>query len=420
MGLRLVVTGVVVLAASCMPVPPRRPSDAPTARALRCLDVTVHPHARAADESNASMHVVFELANRCEWPVHVDFAGAVVDVALVDGSRERLVPNTVDGSAPSAVLDAYIDGTENIGYVASSGRSDVSYAIAAACIDVSRLAWGEATAAQPACVRRVRDDVYESVDAVDLDGALAARSVGANTTVQPIAVSSGTDGGPGCTDVSDGARWCDSFATWRRQPPVTTGVGFSLHHFDLAHRSISIADASGAMHDVPARALGSFDTTSLDFEMIGGYLGPLFIGGEFQWLVDGWLGASDIAARGETSSLGVGGVGSMPGVGAGLVVGLQLPRVAMFSSQLELYGGGMFAVFEADAATSSNYSCDSDGCGAPGMSSWIVEPRLRVRGWVRAQVSLDGWGGYGIGPSQGDWSLGMALTLHGRSFDGSY
>ena len=200
--------------------------------------------------------------------------------------------------------------------------------------------------------------------------------------------------------------------------PAFYGLGVSTHHLDLGHRTVTGVDAAGRQAAESAAPMGSFQGETFDSD-IGLQLGPAYLGLETQF-GGGTIAhplRADVAARGGVASEPFGVSGGGPMAGAGLVGGVALPHVGMLAPQLELYAG-VAALFltPADAAA---YPCDPDGCQVPGVATWIVEPRLRVRGWMWPHVSLDAWGGLGVGPSRGDWSLGVAATLHVRPFGGA-
>ena len=199
--------------------------------------------------------------------------------------------------------------------------------------------------------------------------------------------------------------------------PAFYTLGVSTHHIDLGRRTVTGVDAAGRPASESAAPMGAFQGETFDSD-IGLQLGPAYFGLETQFgggTIAHPLRAT-VAARGGTSeAFGVSGGG--PLAGAGLVGGLALPHLGMLAPQLELYAGVAAMFLTPDAA--ATYPCDPDGCQVPGVATWIVEPRLRVRGWMWPHVSLDAWGGVGVGPSRGDWSVGVAATLHVLPFGGS-
>jgi hypothetical protein len=201
--------------------------------------------------------------------------------------------------------------------------------------------------------------------------------------------------------------------------PAVFSLGVSTHHFDLTRRTVTGIDATGQPASASAAPMGAFRGETLDSD-VGMYLGALYVGMEVQFgtgSIDHPLLASAAARGGAPTGapFGVSGGGVL--ASAGLVGGLALPQLGSVTPQVEVYAGGAMMFLTPDVA--SRYPCDPDaGCQVPGVATWVVEPRVRLRGWLRPHVSLDAWGGYGIGPSTGDWSLGVAATVHVRGFDG--
>lgn len=203
--------------------------------------------------------------------------------------------------------------------------------------------------------------------------------------------------------------------------PGAFSLGVSTHHFDLSHRTVTGIDGSGRNASEPAAPMGSFQGETLDSD-VGIYLGRLYLGAEVQFgggSIAHPLLAPTAARAGSGGADPFGVSGGGPFAGTGLVAGVALPRLGSWTPQLELYAGGAVMFLSPDSASQTRYPCDSDGgCQTPGVATWVVEPRLRIRGWIAPHLTLDTWGGYGLGPSTGDWSLGVAATVHVRAFDG--
>lgn len=202
--------------------------------------------------------------------------------------------------------------------------------------------------------------------------------------------------------------------------PAVFSAGVSTHHFDLGHRTVTGVDAAGNQASTSAAPMGALQGETLDSD-VGVYVGALYLGFEVQFgggSIDHPLVAA-AAARGGAATgapFGVNGGGFLSG--GGFVGGVALPQLGALTPQLEVYAGGAMMILTPDVA--ARYPCDSDGgCQVPGVASWVIEPRARVRGWVHPHVSVDAWGGYGVGPSAGDWSVGLAASVHVRAFDGA-
>ncbi len=200
--------------------------------------------------------------------------------------------------------------------------------------------------------------------------------------------------------------------------PAVFSVGASTRTLDLSHRTVTGLDSSGQPASTSAAPMGAFRGEMLD-AVAGVYLGPLFFACETQFgtgSIDHPLAAA-VAARGGPSGPPFGVTSGGVYASGGLVTGVALPRLATLTPQLELYAGGAGMFLTPDDA--SRYPCDPDGgCQVPGVGTWIVEPRVRLRGFIHPNASIDAWAGRGIGPSSGDWSLGIAIAFHRLPFDG--
>ena len=351
----------LLVAAACAPGVPR-PA---VARALPCVDVAVHP-LRSADPG-AFVRVVYELSNRCDRGVPIDFTAATADAVLADGRRVQLQANAIDGSVPQAVLDTGDRAAEVIlyGVLAHDGRGlagvvDASSELANAetvCVDVSRLAATTSTA--PICMRRADDD-WVVVAAIDPQGARNAAVIDASATVH--ALDPADDDRNLWRHTDTGLTYSvQRFAPWQQRAPLAARFGMSLHHLALADRGFA-----GAARMAPGTPIDQLDSFDGD---IGGYLGRLYLGAELEYA----------PAVGEV-------------LGAGGVVGAALPRLAGLGSQLEIFGGSA-------------------------ASGWMIEPRLRAIAWITPHLALEPWAGYGMGPPGGEWSIGLAASAHLRSFD---
>ena len=415
-GARFVLAGFAI--AACHPYEQgsitRTPDGLVGANAaeLHCIDVAVHPLARERAESVSSIHVVYQFGNHCDETAVLNFAAPVVEAQLSDGRRETLEPAPVEGERLSATIDAYAQGAENIGYLASP-VDDAQHAIVAFCVDASRLEAGVKGAGRPACFERLHHGVFASVDASSLDEIHDGDAPpGAVATIEPSSRTT-DDGGLTCTSSVAGPAWCDRFGVWSRPPPLTFGMGLSTHHFDLSHRAMFGGESYGAPTSLPAAPLGWLQAETFDLT-VGDFLyWPFYLGAEAQI---GGVSIGHAATLNDAPHLGVDSGGLV--VGAGVTLGLESPRLGPFSAQLEIYGGGMVSYLGADSASVYTVDC-SDGCDGPNVASWILEPRLRAHAWLTPWISLDGWGGIGLVPGTGDWSGGLSITLHARSFDGS-
>ena len=197
-------------------------------------------------------------------------------------------------------------------------------------------------------------------------------------------------------------------------------LGASVHHFDLDHRTVTGIDAAGQPASASARPMRSFSGVSFDND-VGFTFGPVYLGMEMQF-GGGGIGAplddGDVAARGQAGGSAFGITGGGPFISGGLDLAVTVARTGSLDLMAEIFGGGTTMFLTPDAASAGRYPCTDDGCEMPGIASWTLEPRVRVRGWLHPNVGLDTWIGRGVGPSEGDWSLGVALSLHFRPFDG--
>ena len=200
--------------------------------------------------------------------------------------------------------------------------------------------------------------------------------------------------------------------------PAQFSVGMSTHHYDLSRRTVTGIDAAGQQASTSAAPMGAFRAETLDSD-VGVYLGALYLGMEVQFgigSIDHPLLTSAVARSGTPTGPPFGVSEGGPMAAGGLVGGLALPRFGSVTPQVEVYAGGAAMFLTPDVA--SRYPCDPDGgCQVPGVATWVVEPRVRLRGWLHPHIGLEAWGGFGIGPSAGDWSLGVAASFHVRGFD---
>src|SRR5262249_17449904 len=97
-------------------------------------------------------------------------------------------------------------------------------------------------------------------------------------------------------------------------------------------------------------------------------------------------------------------------MGGGVIFGLSTPRSGVFQARAELYGGGRLLVI---AAHDNAANAQATGYLA---GSWVVQPRAGVDLWMHPHASLNLWGGPDV-VHGGDWSAGIALVIHSRSFD---
>lgn len=413
-------SALVAATGACTPVATipgaREPDEAPPlSRDLGCLRVSVHPLARERRESVASVQFVYDFSNACPRPVRLGFAGVIVDARLSDGRRATLSPEPVTGDRLSGTIDAFDRGAEKIAYLAPSTNDDVSHAVQGVCVDVSRLEAGVVGQGPPMCFRRIAAGIYESAATLDADdGAAAAEPSGANVTAQPVSRTV-DDSGLACTVVEHGqstSRYCDRFGVWEPWGPFAGGLGLSTHHFALANRTVDGSDNHGAPGTLSAAPLGSLQVESLDIDF-DVFLPPFYAGGEVQ------VGLGSVANPTTLYGNPHVGVADYPVAmfGAGVLAGVALPPLGPLSARGEVYGGWATMMLAYDQASPANNDCSADSCPGQSMSTWVLEPRLRLNTWLDPHMSIDAWGGLGV-LQTGDWSAGVALTLHARSFDG--
>ena len=204
----------------------------------------------------------------------------------------------------------------------------------------------------------------------------------------------------------------------RLSAPLVADTGVSVHHFDLSHRTVTGIDAGGREARTSAAPMRAFDGVTFDAD-VGVDAGPAYFAVETQFgggsIAHPLVGGDAIARGGSIAGAPFGVTGGGLLAAAGIVAGVSLGRSDALEPQLEVFAGGAGMFLTPDPASKSRYPCDGDGgCEVPGIATWIVEPRARVHGWVRRYVSIDGWAGYGIGPSAGDWSAGITAALHLR------
>jgi hypothetical protein len=207
--------------------------------------------------------------------------------------------------------------------------------------------------------------------------------------------------------------WADSFGEWRRGPALVSGVRVSTHHLALAHRFASGGDGFGAPSALSTAPLGWLQSETGDLWVDWFFYWPFYFGGELQM---GGSTARQPATLSARPHVGVAG-GSV--IGAGTLVGAATPRLGRFSARAEVYVGGLSHSLSTDAATTPlPDSCDSDGCpGELGVDTWVVEPRVSLSFWLSPWFTLDAYGGANL-VTLGDWSTGLGLTFHARSYDG--
>ena len=382
-----------------------------------CLAVTVHPMAEAPTTSGGdpvTAALLYQFTNACAHAVRLDFARASAELVLADGRRVALAPRAVPGARLRGRLEAFDDGTEAVGYRVPESAGDVRGVVASLCVAPSRVEADERADHDDdarICFRRRPDGAYEHAGGVD--GAFAGRDATARTIESTVG-----DDGLWTRVQYEGtvASYADRFGAWQR-PPLVVGLGLSTHRLALAHRRVHGADSLGtnAPGSLSAAPLGAAQSVSVDVDVDAFVAGPLYVGGEFQ--VGGGAFARDATLL-DDPHVGVAGGGVYAGVGG--VVGVALPRLDRFGARAEIYGGGALlgARFDDVDAPLAQDACDGDGCPSMTISTWVLEPRLRAQAWVTPWLTVDAWGGLGA-LEAGDWSSGLAITAHLRSFDGA-
>ena len=183
----------------------------------------------------------------------------------------------------------------------------------------------------------------------------------------------------------------------------------STHRVDLRGRSLTGGDNYGGPASVATDPLGSAQAETFDLAFTGYVLGPLYLGGEVQ------LGGASLAhgaplARGFTVS----GGGSY--FAGGALAGVTLPRLGALQLRAETFAGGWLLSTHVDQPILDSVDC-GDGCPSTSIGGGTVEPRIRADVWLTPWVTLGAWGGANA-LHAGDWSSGLAFSVHGRGFDG--
>ena len=369
------------------------------------------PTARPSDAVVANVRVVYRFGNHCDKPARVDFAAPVVRVLLADG--RRLTLSTAGGARRSAVIDAYASGAESVGYYDPSVFTDALSSVVALCVDASRLEAGVEGAERPVCFR-ARGRTFFSVDATNVDDA-ASPALPLGRVASLVAVRTvDSDTGATCSVSDDGVRWCNKFGEWERKAPVTFGLGVSTHRFDLAQRAVFADEGFGQPGTISGAPLGGIQAVSLDLSSTWVFHWPFYVGFDLQV---GGAATDHAPILSSTPYLAVTGAGVM--LGGGITAGLESPRLGPLAARLEMYAGGVSVDLWPDSASINEAGgCTADGCPGVTYADWVLEPRARVSAWVSPWWTVDGWGGLGLMPF-GNWSAGVAVTLHLRSFDGS-
>ena len=389
------------------------PTPEPADRALGCLDVALSPLAPTDDQSASSVRILYALHNRCGRPVTVDFAGARVDAWFEGDRRETLTPYPASGAELSSTLDSYEDGTEAVWYSLPQGSAVEHHeAVGAFCVDLGHL---EAASPVPAsCFRRAPVAGFVHVPGVrTLDAAVDASPEGRpSAMITPTSeywLENDDDGfiPITCHEAQRSGRkmdFCDAFGLWKRPPPIFGSIGLSMHRLDLRRRTFDSGSPDGVLS---AGGAGAVRAESLDVDVGGYVLGPLYVGGEIQF------GGGSIPDARVSSAPDVTITGGNVYFAGGAIAGASSPRLGPFNGSLEVFAGGVGQLLTYDQKGSQ---CDGE-CQA-NVTSWYVEPRVRLTAWLAPHWSIGAWGGAGV-LNAGDGSIGLVFSMHMRSFDGT-
>jgi hypothetical protein len=357
-------------------------ADTPTHAVRRrgCVDIAVSlgKHDRIPA---SSVLVTYALANGCDEGRTVDLSRAVV-VGQSAGQATRLVAFDPTLRQHTAVLDGRRTGSEAIRYDAPAPAAEGAFE--EVCVDLRGIAGGADDGFGVVCMKATGDVPVVDRETPGIHRALEACS------------------GPQGYGPSTRECWTERYDWDVSEFPRLRA------DFGLAYRSFQVTDAPlwrSGTGSFRTNALGKrLDGGTLDLRMAGFVTRAVYVGGEFDV---GFGGAPSVTIEPAPSTVSTGGLSAH--VLAGAHAGVLSERRGPLQVRGEVFVGGRLLVLTAREA---------NGAQATGYlgGGFMLEPRVFVDVWAMPDLSVSAWGGADV-THLGDWSTGLALTFHSRSFD---
>lgn len=356
--------------------------DAPTrvARRRGCLDVAVSLVGDPRLPKGSAL-VSYEFGNTCDEATSIDLSRAKVTARAGDHETKLALFDPGVRLHP-ALLDGRLQGSQAIRYDGAEPEPPYDHV----CVDLREVIEGRAGEVDVICLDASAKLPAAVLYEPGIHGALGACGPEGH---QPYPMHADCWGGDLEWEAPAGMR-------------LRGDYGLGLHTIDPSQLSFwhSGTDKRGG-----ARLGDQLRTGTLDLRLTGYATRALYWGFESQ------VGAGEAPrASLEPAPSTIMTVGPSVHLAAGALVGLSTPRSGILQGRAELFAGGRLLVIAArDEATGTK----ADGYLS---GAWNVEPRAVVDLWMRPDLSLALWAGAEV-VHPGDWSSGIALVFHMRSFD---
>lgn len=232
--------------------------------------------------------------------------------------------------------------------------------------------------------------------------------------------SSAAARGKGCVEVSDvvGYEHCTRYGgTWSVEKSFPIVAELAVSRWSLDPRGITLRGNFGKHEPGTFEYSGDLALSQAvlwggDLRFTGYPTGPFYLGIQVGG-AGGHLALPSVSASGYRVDASSGAVNAF-GMDGGLLLGFRVP-IGFLSARLETMLGGRVVLAGQDA-TSGEYGTRGATVSA---GRGVVEQRLLLDAWIGPRTTLSAFGGIDVTHVE-DRVLGLAIGLHGRSFDGAF